>query len=419
MKTSLVTLKFWLLAYFLLILPKVNLLALVESKLGKIEAIGTLSAEYDSKAFGISSTAFSGAKSNSSIPNNELKSEDDFIISFSPALHYSKTLKWFTFTGTAGIALVQYIKNDDKSYTQPITTFSIDFDETLSKSKRISNNAKIRFDATFDLGQSVGASVLDQDLTSYTFFDVGLNLRYNHSPKFGIGASTSYNLKDYQSGAVQEQPYQDLSTLPLSLRAFYIYSEKLDFYSDYTLTRTKGGHNGALTLTDSQSHAFSIGAQGDYSSKLSGNANIGYSTLNFDNSSASKQDNLISQIGIKWTLNPKSSFNFDLSRTFSPSAQGFSTFGTSFRVTASHRMTEKITASAYLSLAAIDYTHPPKSSGSLQDATSLNQYGMGMSLQKAITARISASGGYDYSYIDRSVENYGRHVLRAELTGRF
>ena len=86
MKTSLVTLKFWLLAYFLLILPKVNLLALVESKLGKIEAIGTLSAEYDSKAFGISSTAFSGAKSNSSIPNNELKSEDDFIISFSSVL---------------------------------------------------------------------------------------------------------------------------------------------------------------------------------------------------------------------------------------------------------------------------------------------------------------------------------------------
>ena len=82
-------------------------------------------------------------------------------------------------------------------------------------------------------------------------------------------------------------------------------------------------------------------------------------------------------------------------------------------------MTEKITASAYLSLAAIDYTHPPKGSGSLQDATSLNQYGMGMSLQKAITARISASSGYDYSYIDYSGDKYGRHILRAELTGRF
>ena len=419
MKTSLVSLKFLLLVYILFITPNAKLLALVESKLGNIDAIATLSAEYDSKAFGISSNAFSSAKGNSSISNNELKSEDDFIINFSPALHYSKSLKWFTFSGTAGIALVQYIKNEDKSYTQPITTFSIDFDETLKKNKRISNNAKIRFDATFDLGQSVGASVLDQDLTSYTFFDAGLNLRYNHSPKFGIGASTSYNLKDYQSGAIQEQPYQDLSTLPLSLRAFYIYSEKLDFYSDYTLTRSKGDSNGALTLTDSQSHAFSFGAQGDYSSKLSGNANIGYSSLKFDNSSASSQDNLISQIGIIWTLNPKSSFNFDLSRTFSPSAQGFSTFGTSFRFTASHRVTEKITASAYLSAAAIEYTFPVTVRGSVRDADSLNQYGMGMSLQKALTARISASGGYDYSYIDRSVENYGRHVLRAELTGRF
>ena len=419
MKTSFATFKLWFLVYILFITPNAKLLALVESKLGNIDAIATLSAVYDSKAFGISSDAFSSAKSNSNISNNELESEDDFIINFSPALHYSKTLKWFTFTGNAGIALVQYIKNEDKSYTQPITTFSIDFDETLSKNKRISNNAKIRFDATFDLGQSVGASVLDQDLTSYTFFDAGLNLRYNHSPKFGIGASTSYNFKDYQSGSIQEQPYQDLSTLPLSLRAFYIYSEKLDFYSDYTLTRTKSDNQGAQTLIDSQSHAFTLGAQGEYSSKLSGNANVGYSFINFDNASASKQDNLVSQIGILWTLNPKSSLNFDLSRTFSPSAQGFSTFGTSFRVTASHRITEKITAGAYLSLAAIDYTHPPKSSGSLQNATSLNQYGIGMSLQKAISERISASGGYDYSYIDRAVENYGRHVLRAELTGRF
>jgi hypothetical protein len=407
------------LAFILFISPTVSLLAFVESKLGKIEAIAALSAEYDSRAFGISSDTFSKVKNNTKIPNNELESEDDFIISFSPALHYSKKLKWFTFTGTAGIALVQYIKNEDKSYAQPITTFSIDFDETLSKNKRISNNAKIRFDATFDLGQSVGASVLDQDLTSYTFFDVGLNLRYNHSPKFGIGASTSYNLKDYQSGAVSENPYQDISTLPLSLRAFYIYSEKLDFYSDYTLTRSKSDHSGTQTLTDSQSHSISFGAQGDYSSKLSGNANIGYSTLNFDNSSASSQDNLISQIGIKWTLNPKSSFNFDLSRTFSPSAQGFSTFGTSFRVTASHRITEKITASAYLSVAAIDYTFPINVRGPVRDADSLNQYGMGMSLQKTITERISASGGYDYSYIDRSVGSYGRHVLRANLTGRF
>ncbi len=409
----------WLLAIMSSPLFEANLMGLVESKFGKIDAIATLSAKYDSRAFGISSDAFVNAKKTPGIPGDELKSEDDFIISFSPALSFSKKLKWFSFTGTAGIALVQYVKNDDKSYTQPITTFSIDFDETLSKNKRISNNAKIRFDATFDLGQSVGASVLEEDLTSYTFFDAGFNLRYNHSDKFGVGASTSYNLKEYQSGSIQEKPYQDLSTLPLSLRAFYIYSEKLDFYSDYTLTRTKGDQSGNKSLIDSQNHAFSLGGQGDYSSKLSGNANIGYSVLNFGSNSVPKQDNLISQIGLNWALNQKSSFSFDLSRTFSPSAQGFSTFGTTSRLTAAHRITEKITGSAYLSFASIDYTRPDDGVGVSQDPISLNQYGIGMSLGKRITDKLSASGGYDYSYIDRVMESFSRHVIRADLTGRF
>ena len=397
-----------------------NLNALVEGEFGKVDASATVSGEYDSRVFGISSESFTGAKSANSplIASNELVSEDDFIIRFSPALHFTKKLRWFSFTGTAGIEFAQYIKNNDKSYTQPITTFSIDFDETLSKNKRISNNAKIRFDATFDIGQSVGASILEQDLISYTYFVAGLNLRYNHSPKFGVGGGTSYNLKHYQSGATQTRVYQDISTLPLSLRAFYIYSEKLDFYTDYTFTRTKDDQSGSTTLTDSQSHAISFGVQGDYSSKLSGNANIGYSVQNYDNSLVSKEDNIVTSIGLNWKLNSKTSFGIDLNRAFSPSAQGFSTFSTMGRFSASHRLKEDLTATAYLSLGQVDYTYAPAGSTS-RDSPTLNQYGLGFKLQKQISERISASGGYDYSLVDRSMESYGRHILRADVTGRF
>lgn len=412
--------KIFILFIFITFSFQFNLLALIEGKLGKIDAIGTLSAEYDSRVFGVSSKSFLGAQeSNSSfIAKDELKSEDDFIIRFSPALHFTKKVKWFTFSGTAGIQFVQYIKNEDKSYNQPITSFAIDFDETLSKNKRISNNAKIRFDATFDLGQSVGASVLEQDLTSYTFFDAGLNVRYNHSTKFGIGAGTSYNIKKYQTGSVSDTPYQDLSTLPLSLKAFYIYSEKLDFYSDYTLQRSKADQAPSSSLANGQSHTISFGAQGDYSSKLSGNANLGYSVQNYDSTSVSKQDNLVSSIGLNWKLNTKTSFGFDLNRAFSPSAQGFSTFSTMGRANVIHRITEKITSGAYFSFGTVSYTHPPEGD-TARDSNSLNQYGLGFNLNRQISERISASTGYDYSFIDQSTGNYGRHVIRADVTGRF
>ena len=399
-----------------------NLFALIEGDFGKIDGTATLSGEYDSRVFGISSDSFQGAKIEGNntdlIASNELKSEDDFIIRFSPALHFTKKLKWFSFTGTAGIEFAQFIKNDDKSYTQPITTFSIDFDDTLSKKKRVSNNAKIRFDATFDIGQSVGASILEQDLVSYTYFVAGLNLRYNYSPKFGVGASTSYNLKHYQTGSTQTRVYQDIATLPLSLRAFYIYSEKLDFYTDYTFSRTKDDQANSDTLTDSQSHAISFGAQGDYSSKLSGNANVGYSVQNYDNSSVSKQDNLVTGVGLDWKYNSKTSFNFNLNRAFSPSAQGFSTFSTMVRLSATHRLTEDVSSTAYFSVGKVEYTYPP-SGPTARDSSSLNNYGVGINLNKQISDRISAGTGYDYTFVDRASESYGRHLLRADITGRF
>ena len=411
---------YYLVIFFLLGFLQLNSFGLVQGKLGNIDASVTLRTEYDSRVFGISTNSFEGAKSSSSslIAAAELKSEDDFIIRFTPALHFSKKLKWFTFTGSAGVDLVEYIKNNDKSYTQPITTFSIDFDETLSKNKRVSNNAKIRFDATFDLGQSVGASILEQDLISYTYFTAGANVRYNHSPKFGIGGGTSYNLKHYQTGSTQTRVYQDITTLPLSAQAFYIYSEKLDFYTDYTFTRTKDDQGGSTTLTDSSSHSISFGAQGDYSSKLSGNANVGYSVQNYDNKFVSKQDNLITAIGVDWKLNSKTSFGFNLNRAFSPSAQGFSTFSTMARASATHRLKEDLSAQVYLSAGKVEYTYPPLGTTS-RDSSSLNQYGLGLSLMKQISERISATAGYDYSFVDRSMENYGRHVLHADITGRF
>lgn len=406
---------FQLLFYYLLL--SVDLFALYEGSIGKIDASAKIDATYDSRIFGISSSNFSSAASNPVISKN-LKSEDDFILKFSPALHFSKKVKWFSFTGSAGIEIAQFIKNDEQSYTRPTTTFSIDFDETLSKNKRLSNNAKIRFDATFDVGQSVGASVIDQDLTSYTYFTAGLNVRYNHSPKFGVGAGTSYNAKYYQSGSQtsEQAVYSDIETLPISARAFYIYSEKLDFYTNYTFQRTKDDLAGSDNLNDSSSHSISFGAQGVYSSKLSGDASIGYSVQNFDNELTDNQSNLISAVGLNWKLNSKTNFGFDVSRAFSPSAAGHSMFSTMGRFSANHRFTEKIQGTAYLSLSNSEYTYVNGQEG---DSSSLNNYGLGFTVTKNISEIFSASSGYNYSYIDRSLETYGRHVLNASVTGRF
>ena len=94
----------------------------------------------------------------------------------------------------------------------------------------------------------------------------------------------------------------------------------------------KDNQSGSENLIDGISHSVSVGANGVYSSKLSGDASIGYSVRNFDNVNTDSQSNLISSIGLSWRFNSKTNFGFDLSRSFSPSASGFSMFSTMARL---------------------------------------------------------------------------------------
>jgi len=88
------------------------------------------------------------------------------------------------------------------------------------------------------------------------------------------------------------------------------------------------------------------------------------------------------------------------------------------RASANHRLLEDLSAQVYLSAGNVKYTYPPSGS-TARDSSSLNQYGLGFNLMKQFSNRISATTGYDYSFVDRSMENYGRHVLHADITGRF
>ena len=407
-----------------------SLFALYEGKVGRIDASATLKAAYDSRVFGMPSDEFQAVKDSvgsSGINTSRLESEHDFILTFSPAVHFTNKLGLFKINGSAGVQISQYILNGDMSNIVPTTSLSIDFDDTLALKKRISNNAKIRFESTFDVGQHVGASVLDQDLVSYTYISAGLNVRYNHSAKFGVGGGTSYSYRFYQSANTDDRPNMDFSTLPLSLRAFYIYSEKLDFFTNYTFARSKAHGTSHSNLTDAINHSISIGADGVYSSKFSGSVSLGYSLVDYELASQPNQDNLITSVSLNWKHNSKTTSNYSLSRAFSPTAQGFSTFSTSLRAGLSHRFTDTLTGTSYLSAGITDYTYPQTFSKNNDpnqgkvDSSSMKTYGLGFGVSKKHSKIFSSSAGYDYTLMDKNSNSgsYGRHLVHAQITGRF
>ena len=363
---------------------------------------------YDSNLFGVSEEVYQIADQRGPY-NDEIESRDDFIINFSPSLHFSKKIYLLNISGSAGISMTRYIKNADKSFIVPVTTLSLDFDESLKK--RLSTNAKIRFDATFDLGQHVDTSIVEQDLVSYTYFTTNLNVRYNHSAKFGVGAGTSFSFKDYQSGAVNNT-YNDLTTLPLSLRAFYIYSEKLDIFTDYTSTLSMSGDS-TTNAADSQSHAISFGLNGEYSSKLSGRMSLGYSWMDYDSSNLTTSSNFVSSLDLSWSHNSKTSTSYFINRQFSPTAQGSSTFSTNLGVRVDHKLTDRFRGFASTNYSIIDYT---LTSGV---TSKLDQIALGIGVDYNWTDSIMIGSAYNFSFINNKDENYDRHTLEIYASGRF
>jgi hypothetical protein len=238
-----------------------------------------------------------------------------------------------------------------------------------------------------------------------------LNVRYNHSAKFGVGAGTSFSFRDYQSGAVNNT-YNDLTTLPLSLRAFYIYSEKLDIFTDYTTTLSMSDDS-KTNAADSQSHAISFGLNGEYSSKLSGRMSLGYSWMDYDNANLSTTDNFVSSLDLSWTHNSKTSTSYFINRQFSPTAQGSSTFSTNLGVRVDHKLTDRFRGFASTNYSIIDYT---LTSGV---TSKLDQIALGIGVDYNWTDSIMVGSAYNFSFINNKDENYDRHTLEIYASGRF
>ena len=49
----------------------------------------------------------------------------------------------------------------------------------------------------------------------------------------------------------------------------------------------------------------------------------------------------------------------------------------------------------------------------------MDSYGFGFGVSRAINRIFSASGNYNFSLMDKGTGSYNRHLINAQVTGRF
>ena len=166
-------------------------------------------------------------------------------------------------------------------------------------------------------------------------------------------------------------------------------------------------------MTSSVSHGLNIGAQGDFTSKTSGLLSFGYTLLDFDDPETGNQDNFTTTFTLDHKHNSKTNSSYSLSRAFSPTAQGFSTFSTTFSASLNHKFTEKWSSRATLNTGVSEYTYvdskPSKS----------KNYGLSLSSTIRISQMFDLETGYNLTLTDNNNESYSRHVIYAQTSTNF
>lgn len=288
----------------------------------------------------INATAATLFDSNIYFNENEI---DDIIFQFRPTATYTKRLGPFVASATGGGDFGRYVENGQEDYSNPVTRFNIGMAEDFglfSVDKRTAGKISFGFDT--DISQRTEANEQLRDLVNYTLYTANFNIRYNHSPKFGISTDLGYDFRDYQSASTLGNFFTDIETQNIGVNLFYIYSPKLDFFINYTHSQVDGRGDRDFYI-DNEVSTVRIGAEGTFTPKISGNASIGYAFRTFDNSIVNSDEGLVFDSGVNWQFRQKTGLSLNLRRNFTTTAQDNALETTTYNLSLIHKFTQRTT----------------------------------------------------------------------------
>ena len=352
--------------------------ALVERALGKVDVVTTIEGIYDSNIFSSSSE------------------EGDFLLRFSPVARYTKRLGPLVVGANLGGNFGRYFNHGEEDFSDPVTNFYFRMAEDFglfSVNKRTAGKIQFGFDS--DIGQRTETNEQLQDLISYTLYSSAANVRYNHSPKFGIGADLGYEMRKYQQLSSQGIPYQDMQSVTFGTNLYYIYSPKMDFYLNYNLSLNESVEKSDFITNQVQ--GYSIGIEGQLTPKLSGNISFGYGVRDYDQQAIESEDSMLFNVGLAWAWREKTKLSLNLNRGFSPSPQDQGMLNTDLMLQISQRFTKRVAGTLGASYGIIDFSSYQKFGPYSQrnDRTD-ERWGINTYILSSFTSYLDGRFGYSY-----------------------
>jgi hypothetical protein len=240
-----------------------------------------------------------------------------------------------------------------------------------------------------------GAVVVRRDITT-----ANISSEYALTEKTKVGVGYNYDQTSYRSAALA-----DNQSYSIPVNYYYGISPKVDLSAGFVYRQT----NVAGTLQDTKDLNYNLGARGEFTAKLSGHFDVGYTMRN---KTALSDDSMMSlNSGLSYEYSPKTQFTLDLRKDFDTSALGASQETASITLGAKTKLNEALALSSSLQYERINFD------GGRDD----DFYAVNLGLDYTVNKHVSLFATYSYQNNSSSVAfaEFQANVISVSVNFRY
>lgn len=234
---------------------------------------------------------------------------------------------------SVGVDVARYIDNDVLNY-EDYNIFG-----SISYPNRVSGAVSYDLEASY---VERTTAVLEEGLQVETnFMTLGGFIEIPFSEKFATAFMGSAEKRDART-----EGFEDEDILSFGVEVKYIYSVKLDLFAGYRYRTTEIEGLSNRVKFDSTDHAFSIGARGDFSDKVTGQISGGLQKRDFDGDDYESNDLPFVDVSLIWKPVDKTSITVSVVSDYNSTGSGLSTEITTFSFDWKQTFNDKFSGSA-------------------------------------------------------------------------
>jgi hypothetical protein len=334
--------------------------------------------------------------------------EDDFIFTFSPQIAVRSNFPRHSLDFTVQTDVGQYVDHTDENFWDYNAEVGGRLD--ITRSNRLTAAARFgREHEERDDPEDPGADVTREPVEYYVFGgDLGFEQDFN---RFNVGLLGTFDRRDYN----EEDPdinedERDRNLYGARLRTGYFISPRINAFLQGGYRREQRDASNR-SGRDNDVYTGAVGTAIDFTGLLFGEAFVGWSLQEFDDSQFDSENGLTYGVGMTWNPTQLTSLRLDGAGGFTPSDVGSSSLESRIGLRVDHELLRNVLIGAEVGYRRDDF----------QDADRTdNRFDVGPDITYLLNRYLSVGAGYTFTTqtSDDSEEEFTRNLFTLRLTAQ-